>query len=396
MKKITFLILSLLTFSGFSQAYNFTNSLDDWAPAGACSLTLGATTMSVDMTEAATNPSFGITTASINGTTNKIAAITLKNVSVSGPTYLRISYPKAVSGRVYVNLDITAGDTEFKTYYFDLTHAEWDGTETDVKIHFKASGNATYTIPASVSVLMDKIEFLETIPTSERHAFSFDTEDDAESWSALNASIVSVTGGKLTFSPTADKFAKLQLDGGLYHVNASTVSVMHITLQNLSTNDDELRVIVGGGGNTSKDLTVSDATEKLYSFDLSAVTGWTGDLNSLQLGFRDKDNANGAGKSSGTGSVIINSIVFNNTLSTEKIEKNDVSIKLFPNPVNNVVTVYTEAPILKLEIFDISGRRILGALETNSLNVSSLSSGVYIAKIYKENGVVSTKKFVKN
>jgi hypothetical protein len=396
MKRITFLFLNFMTVVAFAQSYTFNESLDDWTAAGSCDLATGITEMSVNLTVAGSNPSFGITTASIDGTTNKIGAVTLKNSNASGPTYIRISYPKAAGGRIYFNLEMTAGDTEFKTYYFDLTNAEWDGTETDVKVHFKASGNTTYAIPAGVSILVDKIEFLAEIPTSERHSFEFNTEDDAESWSAVNANVVSVTAGKLTFAPTADKFAKLQLDGGLYHVNTSTVNELQITLQNLSTNDDELRVIIGGGGNTSIDLSVSDASDKVYSIDLSGVTGWTGDLSSIQLGFRDKDNAAGVGKSSGTGNILINSIVFNNTLATEKINKESSAIQIFPNPANNMISVSAPVKILQITLYDLAGKIVLVKSHSNSIDVSSLSSGIYIAKIYNEDGIISTSKFVKN
>lgn len=395
MKKITFIAALVSTIFGYSQTYDFSNSLEDWAATGGCALVVGATEMNVNLTESGSNPSFAITTATINATTNKIGAVTIKNSSATGPTYIRMSYPKAAGGRIYINLEMTAGDTEFQTYYFDLTNADWDGTESDVKIHFKASGNTTYTIPAGVTMLVDKIEFLAEIPTTERQTYNFDTDDDSEGWSAVNGAITSVSSGVLTFTPTADKFAKLQLDGGLYHVNASSATVMHITLQNLSTNDDELRVIVGGGGNTTQAISTSDGTEQSYAIDLSGITGWTGDLNSIQLGFRDADNASGTGKSSGTGAILINSIVFNNSLSVAKISKDDNTVQISPNPVVKSMIIESEKEIQKVEIFSVTGAKVF-TNRTKQLDLSFLESGVYIAKIYFENATVSTRKFLKN
>lgn len=66
------------------------------------------------------------------------------------------------------------------------------------------------------------------------------------------------------------------------------------------------------------------------------------------------------------------------------------NIKIYPNPVNDILNVYN-SPSEEYKIFDKTGRLInSGTLERNSVNVSQLTEGNYIIKI----GEI-TKKFIK-
>lgn len=74
------------------------------------------------------------------------------------------------------------------------------------------------------------------------------------------------------------------------------------------------------------------------------------------------------------------------------VESNDkISIKLFPNPASDNITVAGDEPIREVIMFDMSGRilrREEGAAEEIQLNVSDLVGGTYYLKIYSENGDV--------
>lgn len=75
-------------------------------------------------------------------------------------------------------------------------------------------------------------------------------------------------------------------------------------------------------------------------------------------------------------------------------------IKLYPNPVNDVLSVNAgNMSISNVEIIDINGRTVKSISLTDSfstnINVSDLSAGVYMINIYSENNK-TTKKFVKN
>ena len=81
------------------------------------------------------------------------------------------------------------------------------------------------------------------------------------------------------------------------------------------------------------------------------------------------------------------------------------SLKLFPNPVNDVLNIeYTGNPlkVVQLEILDISGKQIslrnLHDVESGqqiSVNVNSLRKGIYICKMISEKQIIGIEKFSK-
>lgn len=71
---------------------------------------------------------------------------------------------------------------------------------------------------------------------------------------------------------------------------------------------------------------------------------------------------------------------------------------VYPNPATSQVTIESTVSNGQIEIFNITGKRVLSktiSLGENSLNVSSLVSGVYLARI-SSNGNIETKKLIIN
>ncbi len=82
----------ILPMLSFAQTFDFTNAVDNWdAVTTGATLVPNATYVAVDLTDGVNNPKFGTTTAGADGVANKICAVTLQNVSATGPTYLRVS-----------------------------------------------------------------------------------------------------------------------------------------------------------------------------------------------------------------------------------------------------------------------------------------------------------------
>ena len=83
--------------------------------------------------------------------------------------------------------------------------------------------------------------------------------------------------------------------------------------------------------------------------------------------------------------------------STMSLDTNDrLGLKIFPNPVStSYVTLKTSVSGVKnIEIFDLSGKRILKTfIISDILNLSSINSGVYIIKL-SINGVSETSKLI--
>jgi hypothetical protein len=95
------------------------------------------------------------------------------------------------------------------------------------------------------------------------------------------------------------------------------------------------------------------------------------------------------------GTIIIDGI--------ETITSDGLRITVYPNPVNEQLTINNEQLIINnVEIFDVMGRPVganlrvcpeIGQSET-TINISHLANGIYFVKIQTENGTV-TRKMIK-
>lgn len=68
---------------------------------------------------------------------------------------------------------------------------------------------------------------------------------------------------------------------------------------------------------------------------------------------------------------------------------------LYPNPTSDVLNIETKQTISKIEIFDLSGKLVKSENgKDKKFSVSNLTKGMYLIKLYTENGVVNSK-FIK-
>ncbi len=400
MKKITILLMLLtVPFINMAQTFEFNNSDDGWNVMTGFSATNNATFMTLTTDPGngtSKNPFFGTVSAGVDTSLGSYIGITLKNSDADGPTYMRVSYPKQSSGRVFKNIDITAGDTDFKTYWIDLSNSNWTGTMDDFKIHFKATGNTDYILPTnSVNIDIDKIEFAAQPTTTEQHIYEFNTDNDTEGWDQTNGTISGPSNGILTFTPNQNSYAKIkQL---LHHVDASQFSRVHITLKNLSTNDDVIRLIFNGDSNNAIDQQIStnDSDFVTYDIDLSSSSAWTGDVL-VTIAFRDADNPNQAGQSSGTGDFLIDRIEFTNQSG---VDNNTLSfLDVYPNPTTDFINVQTKNTISKINIVDMTGKSIFKQYNIDKpsqrIDVSKFTPGIYLIKVEDIFHHKSTQKFI--
>ncbi len=395
------LFLLCASYFGMAQTFDFNNSDDGWNILTYFTQTTNITYMTLTTVPGdgtLKNPNFATNSAGVDTSTSSYIGITLKNSDPNGPTYLRISYPKQGTGRVYKNIDITNGDTGFKTYWIDLANpTHWTGTINDFKIHFKNAGNSNYILPTNpVNIDVDKIEFAIQPVTTEKHVYEFNVDNDPEGWQAVNGTISGPSNGIFTFSPYQNAFAKIKQMN--YHVDASQYSRVHITLQNLSTNDDEIRFIFNGDVPNALDfpITTSDTGFVTYDFDLSASSAWTGNVM-VTIAFRDQDNPNNPGQSSGTGDFLIDRIEFTNQSG---VDDNTLSfLDVYPNPASNYIKVQTQNPIAEITIYDITGKTVYKQFNTGrsveQINISQYNPGIYLVKVKDVNHHSSTHKFVK-
>lgn len=402
MKKITFLItLLIIPIITIGQTFDFNGTDDGFTPAGSCTLTTNPTFLGVDLTGDGTNPAFGTDTAGVDADLNSFAGVTIKNSDPAGPTFMRISYLKAAGGRRYVNLDITAGDTDYKTYWFDLSNADWAGTEDDVKVHFKGAGNTTYTIPiAGVTLEIDKIQFVDELPREEKLVYEFNTGGDDEGFNTILDATTTVTGGSLVVTPDGGAIAKVTNE--VNSVNAAANTHVHIIYKNNSATNNQIRFQFRSDGDNyvgffgaNSSINQSMGSFETLDIDLASTRPeWTGTAQDFQVALRNTANAGNVTDANGT--LEIDRIVFDNnaTLNIEQFNANEISI--YPNPAVNFVTVKGLNTLSKVQLFDVLGKVVFEATEllNDQFSVEAFNSGVYLLKLTDENNSTITKRLI--
>ena len=87
------------------------------------------------------------------------------------------------------------------------------------------------------------------------------------------------------------------------------------------------------------------------------------------------------------------------TFKGEHLETNEnikFDFKIFPNPTSDILNIEPKQTISKIEIFDLSGKLVKSESgKDKKISVSNLTKGMYLIKIYTENGVINSK-FIKN
>ncbi len=75
-------------------------------------------------------------------------------------------------------------------------------------------------------------------------------------------------------------------------------------------------------------------------------------------------------------------------------EHHKVSFSIYPNPAVETVTLMTEQPLKKYAVYSSTGKKIQEGTET-VVNVSALSSGIYIIEVWTETGRTTQKLWKK-
>ena len=83
------------------------------------------------------------------------------------------------------------------------------------------------------------------------------------------------------------------------------------------------------------------------------------------------------------------------TLATQDIAISDSSVFIYPNPVMNVLN-YSAEGVENIEVYNLLGQKLIEEKAFGSVNTSDLPKGYYILNLTRENGSVSTKRFLKN
>lgn len=128
-----------------------------------------------------------------------------------------------------------------------------------------------------------------------------------------------------------------------------------------------------------------------YTWDLSNADSPIYDVITLMLGY------NGSNDASANATFLFDDIeIISNVLSNESDQSFDIiQVNAFPNPTKDFVNIISESKKIKnITLYNILGQVIL-KLQPNSLSttidLSSFSNGIYIAKISTSSGIGSVK-----
>ena len=90
----------------------------------------------------------------------------------------------------------------------------------------------------------------------------------------------------------------------------------------------------------------------------------------------------------------ITNLYNNNTLSTSDFNQNNLEVALYPNPVQDILSLDTVNTIKSVEVYNLQGQKVLVSNQSQ-INLSNLSAGIYMVRIEDENNAVNTKRIIK-
>ena len=433
---LTFFTFFLGSFEAIAQGpWTFTNDNEIWASTGtSADVTVGETYSTLTINGAG-NPQIVTTEANVNADLMDYVSITIKNNSDN--LRMRFIFKDASNANKYVDTDITANDSEFKTYTINPGQSSfWTGTINSITIQFKAnSANAAAVDTADgARFFIDDITMLTPSFSGILQDSSFeDISGDLANWSPNgNATQLTSTPMAITTNESSDgnQSAEFTINSVLTGNppqlwnnylwsmdpnpvnNSSELTVTWDMKATSVTGDPKVsprwRMNISSGAVTNTDGT-TPTQRATYGAWKSATTEWTTVTNTkelstptiyddefydnIELGFTLKNGAVGT-------KVYIDNIV--TTISGTTLGYEDVSginssaLKVFPNPVSSFLNLETSNEIVGMRVINMLGQIVVIQKGTSKrLDTSSLNTGLYILKVIQKNGNESSIQIVK-
>jgi len=95
-----------------------------------------------------------------------------------------------------------------------------------------------------------------------------------------------------------------------------------------------------------------------------------------------------------SGIIFLDNISFRKGNHLSIKENNIDGLNIFPNPANDVLNITSNSTLEKnVQLFDLTGKKVLDVTTVSKINVSTLKAGIYVAKI-NEAGKTATRKVV--
>jgi len=427
----TFLTMMLGSSEVMAQGpWTFTNDNEIWASTGTTANIAAGAAYSTLTINGAGNPQIVTTQANVNADLIDHVSITIQNNSDN--LRMRFIFKDATGTSRYVDTDITANDSEFKTYTINPGKiSSWIGTINSITIQFKADSdnNVAVDTPANANFYIDDITMLTPSYSGILQNSSFeDVPGDLANWSP-NGNTTQLASTPMAISTTefsdGNQSAEFTINSVLTGNppqlwNSYSWSMDPGPVDNsskLTVTWDMKATSLAGGPKVSprwkmniSSGAVGDATQRAtYGAWKSATTQWTTVTNTkelstpttyddefydnIELGFTLKNGA------VGTKLYIDNIIttITGTTLGYEDVsEINPSTIKAFPNPSTSFLNIETSDEIVGMRVINMLGQIvIIQKGSSKRLTTSSLNTGLYILKVTHKNENESSIQIIK-
>ncbi|GAA3609825.1 SBBP repeat-containing protein [Flavivirga amylovorans] len=163
--------------------------------------------------------------------------------------------------------------------------------------------------------------------------------------------------------------------------NGNSLTSLNLTLNPLldqmNANDNDLvQLDISSGGNTNMG------------------SGWFSAGNNPNLTCIQVDNV--AYSNTNWMSSIDSQTSFSTNCSSLGVNDSTLeNIAIYPNPVTHTLIVQLEEGLERIDIFTVQGQKIIESYK-KQVDVSQLSTGIYLLKIYSNSGKIGVKRFIKN
>ncbi len=180
-------------------------------------------------------------------------------------------------------------------------------------------------------------------------------------------------------------------------VNASGMTYLHLDVwtPNITTLNVKLVSFLGDGnmgpnGDSEANLNLSPTLGQWNQFHIPLIDFTNAGLASLD----DLNQYILTSTPFGSGILFLDNMYF----TTEVVDVDDVEnlkqkVVVYPNPATTGATVFITSDVKTVEIFSLSGQRIMTTNQP-ALNLHGLESGMYVVKITDEKGVIYTDKLI--
>ena len=125
---------------------------------------------------------------------------------------------------------------------------------------------------------------------------------------------------------------------------------------------------------------------KSASFIVNPITDFSGDVDDIYFYKRYLSDVE-------VGQLYSYNPPIHYTDLTEKTKT--INVTAFPNPASDKVTFNSTEKISNIELYSLTGQKVMTGNNTQTLDISSVEKGIYIAKITTKNGSVASKKIIK-